>query len=476
MNYQIKGFLPIEPFHYFEEISAIPRPSLHEGKIADYLEQFAKTHGLSCYRDTHHNVLICKNGCRGREEEPSVLLQAHTDMVAEVQAGFSHDFLSEGLTLLQRGTVLSADRTTLGADDGFGVAVMLAILADKTASHPPLECLFTSAEEIGLVGASAFDYDRITARRMVNLDSAEEDLIITGCCGGIRTTIEMPISKEPLAGTAIALSLGGLFGGHSGEDIHRGRLNAHATMGALLLALREMTDFRLVSVSGGEKDNAIPRECEAVLVPQSLAAAKAALPRLRERLASLITAREDEGAYLRLEELAASSALTAEDTEHVLMLLCAPNGILRARADGSPEKSRNLARIRTEDSVMSFGYSSRSPMQAQLNESCAELEAFAAATGGKATHVAPYPGWESPADSPLTRAWSDAMLAVTGKRPATTVIHAGLECGLITGACKGMEAISVGCNVHDLHTPKETMELDSMERVYRTMIKFLQLM
>ena len=192
----MKQFLSERPARFFEEISAIPRASGKEEGIADYLVEFAKAQGLEWYRDAANNVLIKKSGSEGREKEQPLLMQAHTDMVTEVAFGFDHDFDKEGVILVQEGNVLSAKGTTLGADDGFGVALMLAVLEDEALSHPPVECLFTATEETGLIGAGQFDYDRLAARRMLNFDSAEEHLVITGCCGGIRSDIHMPVTVQ----------------------------------------------------------------------------------------------------------------------------------------------------------------------------------------------------------------------------------------------------------------------------------------
>ena len=281
------------PLCFFEQISAIPRPSRDEGAIADWLVDFATQRGLECTRDAAHNVLIKKSATKGREKSPVVLLQAHTDMVCEKHPHVAHDFKTEGLSLVREGNFLRADGTTLGADDGYGVATMLALLDDEGISHPALECLFTSAEEVGLVGASKFDYRSIRAKYMLNLDAAEEDVVIVGCCGGLRAKLSVPVAFSPVCGKGMSLSLGGLCGGHSGEDVNRGRLNAHVLMGKLLPALRAKTDFRIVAISGGEKDNAIPRECTVTLLPDDLLAARDFAVGVEALARTHLTAKED---------------------------------------------------------------------------------------------------------------------------------------------------------------------------------------
>ena len=466
-------YLSYLPAQYFAEISAIPRASGNETAIADYLVSFAAKRGLDCYRDAANNVFIKKGATAGRESEPAVLLQAHTDMVAEKNAAVQHDFETDGIALCQTGNILSANGTTLGADDGFGVAIMLSVLDGGAVSHPPLECLFTASEEIGLVGAKAFDYSRITARCVVNLDSTDEQEVITGCSGGVRTELSLPIGAANEKTTAVRLWLTGLAGGHSGEDIGKGRANAHVTMGKLLAALQRHTAFRLCSLAGGDKDNAIPRECEAVLLADSEQGLTAFLKEKDALLASFLTSPADAGATLTAEIVETDRVLTRDDTARILSALAVPNGVLEAR-DSSPYTSRNLAKIETVADRIVLGFSSRSANEQALDRSCAALDALAVALGGTTRHFSRYPGWESAGESALCRAWQAAYACAVGKHCQPTVIHAGLECGIISAALGGAEAISVGCNIHDLHTPAERVELDSFERVYQTMLAFLK--
>lgn len=469
----INAYVSELPARFFEEISAIPRVSYYEERIADYLVAFATARGLAVYRDASHNVLIKKQGTVGRENERPLLLQAHTDMVAELAFGATHDFENEGLELQREGNILSAKGTTLGADDGFGVALMLSVL-EGAESHPPLECLFTAAEEVGLVGATAFDYDKISARRMINFDSAEEHLVITGCCGGIRTNITVPVCFERISTQGIEIALHGLCGGHSGEDIHRGRANALCVMGAILKKLQKLTPFRVVSVHGGDKDNAIPRDCVATIVPDDLNTALDFFANTEVLLQELVTSPDDSSRSLDVRTIEVQQALPHTDTARLLSVLGVRNGVLQARADGSPRTSRNLARVRVLADNIDFAFSSRSPDEKCLNESKRELEALARSIGGGASHHGRYPGWESEGDSPVNLLWQSCYRAVTGREISSTVIHAGLESGLISARLPGLDVIAVGCNIHDLHTPAERMELDSFERIYRTLLAFLR--
>ncbi len=470
----IKGIKNEKPFYYFEEISKIPRGSRNEAAITEYICDFAKSRGLAFIRDESNNVLITKKATLSRENEDAILLQAHTDMVCEKNKASSHDFINDPITLIQEGNILRADGTTLGADDGFGVATMLAILDSAEISHPRLECLFTSGEEIGLVGASQFDYRSITARKLINLDSAEENTVIIGCCGGVRTRFTCPMSEEKGSFSAYKIFINGLFGGHSGEDIDRKRLNANVLMGKLLKHISEKAEIRLVSMDGGDRDNAIPRECEATLV------CSLPLCEMREELysflKSFIMASEDKSLSLTIEKTDTSAAFSVNDTKKLIEILSTPNGVLKYRElpPVLPKVSRNLARARVKGGAIEFGFSSRSYLEDELDSCKAELDRLAEKIGGSAYHHERYPGWESPRSSKLVTDYVRAYENVNGGQPEITLIHAGLECGIITGSVKDMEAISIGCNVHDLHTPYETMEIDSMDRIYDIILEFLK--
>ncbi len=475
----IRGVKNEAPFKYFEEISKIPRASGNEAEIANYLVEFAKGLGLKWYKDSANNVLILKDASIGRENEEPIMLQAHTDMVAEKNVATVHDFVNDAIKLVQEGNILRADGTTLGADDGFGVAIMMAVLADTSISNPKIECLFTSSEEIGLVGASKFDYSKIESRRMINLDSAEEDTVIIGCCGGVRTEFTIPIAKEQGNFKGIKITIGGLCGGHSGEDINKNRLNSNVLMGEVIKRINNKFSVKLAYICGGDKDNAIPRECESIIVPYDnfdacLELASNIESVLREEF--IIKAKEDNGLFIKAECTNVDNCLNDEDTRKVLRVLSVPNAILRFRTVPPilPEKSRNLARIRTNDTSIEICFSSRSYYEEGLNESTSELDEVANEIDATTLHHERYPGWASSKDSKLVVDYQNAFYKVAGKKPEATLIHAGLECGLISGALEGLVAISVGCNVHDLHTPKETMELDSMDRVYEAVIEILK--
>ena len=474
----IHGVKNEAPFKYFEEISKIPRASGNEEAIANYLVDFAKRLGLSYFKDEFNNVLIVKKASLGRENEEPIMLQAHTDMVAEKNVATVHDFAKDEIKLIQEGNVLRADGTTLGADDGFGVAIMMAVLADNEISSPKVECLFTSSEEIGLVGASKFDYSKIESKRMINLDSAEEDTVIIGCCGGVRTELSVPVSFTTGEFDGIKITIGGLCGGHSGEDINKGRLNSNVIMGKVIKDIAKVSRVGIAYIHGGDKDNAIPRECEAIIVPcdKLEECYKRACLIEGEYVNELIKANEDSGLFIKVEYTKADKRTSSDDTDKILKVLSTPNAILKFREVPPilPEISRNLARVRTNENSIDVCFSSRSYHDEGINKSLNELDSIAKEIGASTYHHERYPGWASDKDSKLVTDYQNAFFKVAGKKPEPTLIHAGLECGLISGAIENFVAISVGCNVHDLHTPKETMELDSMDRVYEAIIELLK--
>ena len=477
----IKGVKNEAPFYYFEQISKIPRASGNERAVAKYIYDFALELGLDAIIDKNNNVFVVKNATVGRENEAPIMLQAHTDMVAEKNVSTVHDFEKDPIELIQEGNILKANGTTLGADDGFGVAIMMAVLADNSISHPMLECLFTSSEEIGLVGASKFDYSNVKSRRMINLDSAEEDTVIIGCCGGIRTELTIPVTKEECKCDGIKITIGGLCGGHSGEDINKGRLNSNVLMGKAISYILESFPVTISYISGGDKDNAIPRECEAIIVPCSsddFDSCFNTAQGLEELLRKEIKASEDNGLFVSVERCAPFYTLSSDDTKAILKVLSVDNAVLKYRTEPPilPESSRNLARIRTnyDDESISIGFSSRSYLEGGLKASTDELDKLSFSIGSDCYHHEKYPGWLSNKDSALVIDWQNAFEKVSGKRPEATLIHAGLECGLISAELEGLVAISVGCNVHDLHTPQETMEISSFDKIYEAIIEVLK--
>ena len=495
-NRILSGYEPANVLSFFEDICAIPRVSGDERAIADYIENFARERGLSCYRDHVHNVFVKLPASAGHESAPAVMLQGHTDMVGEKTADSTHNFATDGLRLrVDADGWISATDTTLGGDDGIAVAMMLAILDNPPEPHPAIECLFTVSEETGLEGAWAFDpvAAEATARTMINLDSEAEGIITAGCSGGMRTDIMVPVTCEPAEGVAVKITLDGFTGGHSGVEIHEGHTNAIKAMGRLLTSVWESMDFKLVSINGGGKDNAIPRGCEAVVMVEyntkdvggkELVAEIFCheMEREAEKLSkepNMIPA--DKSFTCTAEILPESPALCMDDksTFAVLSLLTlVRDGVLSmsAHVKGLVAHSRNLGIVKTitdgegKPTAVKFSMSTRSASNSHLDDSQRELEALAMicnGDGANAAHRARYPGWDYAPVSPLRDLWTAVSERMYGVTPKVEVIHAGLECGILCDKLGEMDIISVGPDMKDIHTPREMLSIPSVERTYR---------
>jgi len=454
-------------FKYFEEISAIPRMSLHEEKIADYIENFARERSLFCVRDSANNVFVTKAATPGREKDGAVLLQGHTDMVCEANEGTVHDFLTDGLDLYVDGDFIKARGTTLGADDGVAVAMMLAALDGEFSSHPALECLFTSGEEIGLVGAGCFDYSLIKARKMINLDSAEEGFVTVGCAGGVRSAVTLEGVLEENSDPCLRITVKGLIGGHSGEDINRNRHSATALIFRILRSLSLRHDVRLVSVNGGDKDNDIAREACAVIACKDAYAVKKELALIECDVRGEL-AESDKNMLLLVSDEVCGKAFDKDSTKKILLCGSVRTGVLKmsAQIDGLVEFSRNLGSVSTDGEKINFVWSTRSPKEGQLDSG--EEEITLAAELCNATeikHYNRYPGWNYPGQSELCDSFCAAFEKLYGKEIKRLILHAGLECGLVKNAIPDMDIISVGPDEIDIHSPDERLGIPSTQRL-----------
>ena len=477
MEYLIQGYEPACLFRFFEEICAIPHGSRNEEKVADYLVEFARSRQLEVYRDGMHNVLIRKPATAGREGEPPVLLQGHTDMVCEKNADVVHDFTRDPLKLaLTNDGKVYACGTTLGADDAVAVVIMMSLLDGALDSHPALECLFTTQEEIGMHGADAFDCSLIRARRMINLDSESDNSAIVGCAGGIRSDMAVPVTRVPFAGEAVSIKVKGLIGGHSGENIHLGRGNANKIMGRLLAQLMRDDRLFLCTLEGGLKDNAIPRECSATVAVPFAASAMETLAAATEAIRGELVA-DDKDFAVELSSAAAPAVMMDESSTRriVTVLELSHSGVLAMnQAIGIVEFSRNLAVIRTKETEVIITFSSRSPKESQLDASVLELDTLAGFVGGSVAHHSRYPGWDYAPISPLRDAYVAAYSRMYGEMPIIKSIHAGLECGLLKSRIPDLDIIGLGANLENIHSPREKMELASCEKLWKIVSELLR--
>ena len=481
MSYIINGYKPEKLFRYFEDLAAIPHGSGNESAVADWLVAFAAERGLECVRDEWNNVLIRLPASEGREGEPALLLQGHTDMVCEKNNDTVHDFTKDPLKLAITDGWLHAVGTTLGGDDGIAVAAMMTVLDGGLKSNPPIECLFTTEEETGLTGAGNFDYSLLRARRMINLDNEDINILIAGCAGGVRSEMDMPINTVPYAKTRITIELKGLCGGHSGGCIHMGRANANKLMARILLALQSEHPFRLVSIDGGSKDNAIPRECCAVIATEQVEESLRFLAAYEKTVAAelgeedknfhLVTSTEEADAKDRAMDTLATSRVLA-------VLSSAQNGVIEMSHDvpGLVEYSRNLGVIRTDRENARFRavWSTRSAIEAQIDASIAQLSALGALVGAKMNHHSRYPGWSFEKNSAMREQYLESYRRVMGRDVEVTIIHAGLECGIIKNHLPEMDAISVGPDLQGIHSPDEKMDLASCEKFWEILVGVIE--
>lgn len=460
---------PQRVFRYFEELCGIPHGSGNTKAISAYCMAFARLHGLDAEQDAYNNVLIRKPGSAGYENHPPVILQGHLDMVCEREPECTIDFARDGLELFVEGDWIGARGTTLGGDDGIAVAMGLAILEDDTLAHPPLEVLFTTDEETGMDGAVGLDASRLKGRTLINADSEEEGVLTVGCAGGARAELRIPVAREPVSAPCYTVTVDGLIGGHSGAEIHKGRLNSNIVMGRFLQSLPE--GFRLVKLAGGLKDNAIPRQTVCVLAGEDPTAAAAAFT-----AANRIPA-DPELTVTVAPAPAAATAVTAADSRRVAAFLTTVKNGAQAMSrhiDGLVETSLNLGVLELEETALRATFSVRSSVGASKTALLADLKQTAAAFGGTYSSHGHYPAWEYREVSPLR----DVMVAVyeelTGQKPVVKAIHAGLECGLFSEKLPGLDAVSFGPRMRDIHTTRERLCISSTGRTYAYLCRVLE--
>ncbi len=475
MQNVITGFEPAKVFDYFEQISAIPRSSGEEECISGFLVDFAKVHGLEYYQDDIWNVIIRKPASRGYEGLPAVALQGHMDMVCEKNSGTVHDFTRDPIKLVVKDGRLYADGTTLGADNGIAVAMMLAVLADDTIQHPPLECVFTVMEETGLTGAAMIDGAQIKAAYMINLDAEDEGIATVSCCGGIRTHLERTLDFVPVKGGCVEIAIGGLAGGHSGTDIDKGRANANKLMVRVLTALSEYSEFNLALINGGNKDNAIPRECRVVVaLPASAQEVEAFLENTKQAIAAKLV-EEDNGFTLTVADANANRMLTAEDTRSILTFMNeSPNGVVACGAEGFIESSINFASINTTGTGIECVFSARSVFEDKKHGIVSALEQTAAKAAFTALSTGDYPGWAYDPASRLRELAFVSYRELFNRELQVNAIHAGLECGLFKAKNPSLDIVAIGPNVVGCHTPNEYLDLASCSKVWRLLLAILE--
>ena len=474
---KLAGLQPANVFAYFEEICAIPHGSGNTKPISDYLVAFAKEHGLRCIQDDLNNVILFGEGTCGMEDHEPVIIQGHMDMVCEKDEACPIDMDTQGLDVTHDGEFVFARGTTLGGDDGIAVAFALALLADKTIAHPPLEVVITVDEETGMFGAAGIDLSMLKGRKLLNIDSEEEGIFTVSCAGGARGTIRLPLQRRAVYGPCVRLTVEGLQGGHSGVEIHKNRANANKVMGLFLERVQKLMPLCITKLQGGAKDNAIPRSCQVTLVALGMY-----IERINEIAAQLqqeIREQYDEPeAIVRGDDVDAlgGNALTTECTAKVIGLLnAAPNGIQAWSKDieGLVQTSLNLG-VAELDEDLRLTFAVRSSVNKEKRELLDRLAELAKFYDGNYSEVGDYPAWEYKQDSTLRDTMVKVYTDMFGATPQVVAIHAGLECGLLSEKLPGLDCVSIGPQMFDIHTSRERLDIASTERTWNFLLEVLK--
>ncbi len=480
----LDGIKPRVVFKYFEEICNIPHGSGNTKAISDYLVSFAKDRGLKYIQDELNNVIIFKPGTEGYENSQPVILQGHIDMVCEKESDSNFDFEKDGLKLLVKDNIITADKTTLGGDDGIAVAYALAILSDDKGniSHPPIEAVFTVDEEIGMLGAIRLDCSPLKAKTMINIDSEDEGILLVSCAGGVTVGCHLPFELEGAADkTFYEIKVNNATGGHSGIEIIKESANATKVLARVLYAISEKVDYRLVSISGGLKDNAIPREAVAVIAVA--ADAKREISSVVVELDKIVKAEyhgTDKEIFLTVHESdSMDNAMTEKSTRKIVNTIYnMPNGIMKMSQDipNLVQTSLNVGITKTLENEVVCSFSVRSSVESEKKELVSRLNSIMTLCGGTVEIQGDYPGWEYKQDSRLRELMVKAYKRQYGSSPKIEAVHAGLECGIFAGKIPGLDCVSFGPQMDDIHTPSETLYIDSVERSWEYLLKVLEML
>lgn len=464
---------PERVFYYFEKISEIPRGSGNEKAVSDYCLSVAEGLGLEAFRDEYNNVVIRKPATKGYENHPGVIIQGHLDMVCEKNKATVHDFEKDGIKLVVDGDYLRADGTTLGGDDGIAVAMGLALMEADDIDHPALECLFTTDEEAGMGGATGFDASVLQGTRLINLDSEDEGIFVVSCCGGAKAHLLVPMEWEevPEDLCCIELKVSGLAGGHSGSDIHLQRASAGKLMGRMLRQAAKTFYFRLAGINGGLMDNAITRECEALLyIPKEDLEEFADMCSQFEQVFTSEYAGSETGIKISAALCEGSgkvmSVKRASDVIYALNLI--PSGVQRIslQMNGLVETSNNLGIIKTTEENVEFVSAVRSSIATVKYDILEKMAMIAELTDSKFFIKSQYPGWEYRLQSRLREVCVETFRDMYGEEPSVESIHAGLECGLLSSKSPQIDMISIGPDMRGVHTPQERLSIPSVERTW----------
>lgn len=476
---EISNLKSFRVFHFFEEISKIPRPSFHEKAISEYLVKFAKERNLEVRVDDTFNVVIKKSATSGYENSKVVAIQGHTDMVCEKNKDVEHDFLKDPIKLIYDGDILKADKTTLGSDNGIAVAMALAILDSNDIPHPPIEAIFTACEESGMEGVNALDVSDLKANIFLNIDSDEEGIFTVGCAGGVKCDIEIPVNFESNDKSSYCFGVYGLMGGHSGIDVNKGRANSNKLLARALNILSKDIDLSLNKIEGGAKDNAIPREAEAIISinDKDLDLLQEKIKDL-EKIYKIEYKNTDPNLHLKLEKVEnQQKALCKDDFNKILTsLMILPNGVqtMSTEIENLVESSINLGVIKTNEDKIEIVASIRSALSSKKEFIMEQVELYLKSIGGSIIFRGSYPAWEYNANSVIRDKCIKVYKEMYNKEPKLQIIHAGLECGLFSQKMPHLDLVSFGPNLYDIHTPDEGASISSIDRTWQFLLNLLK--
>ena len=473
---------PKKVFYYFEEICKIPHGSRNTRQISDYLVNFAKEHGFKYVQDELNNVIIYKPATAGYENGPTVILQGHMDMVCEKRPDVEHDFTKDGLNLSVKDGYVSANGTTLGGDDGIAVAYSLALLDSTDIPHPALEVLITVDEEIGLLGAFGLDCSVLSGKRMINMDSEAEGSLWISCAGGLSGVSHIPVTRLEAKGEKLTVKISGLMGGHSGAEIDKNRANANSLLGKFLYGLKKAADYELISVQGGQKDNAITREsvAELLILKEDLKAVEEYAAYMqnawREEYAGT-----DEGITVTVSDDGEKEVKVFHPTSKekvVFFLVNVPYGVqkMSGTIEGLVETSTNIGILKTSEDEVLGSSSIRSSVETARDALSDKIQYLTEFLGGEYERQGVYPAWEYRKDSPLRDKMVEVYEEMYGEKPNVVAIHAGLECGLFYKKMEGLDCVSLGPDMKDIHTSEEVLSVSSTERVWKYLVKVLEIL
>jgi len=477
---RLENIEPKRVFYYFERLSQIPRCSGNEKMASDYIKSVGEELGLETIQDEFLNVIIRKPASPGYENSEGVIIQGHMDMVCEKENGVDHDFTRDPIELIVDGDYIRANGTTLGADNGIAVAMGLAIMEDKSLEHPSIELVITTSEETEMNGALGLSKDLLKGKRLLNIDSEEEGILTTGSAGGELIEVKLPAEYEEIGNfTEIDIEVRGLMGGHSGMEIHKDRGNSIKILNSILKELKSSINIRLISIEGGTKDNAIPRQSKAKIAValDELSVFVNKIEEIKNNILDEYKLREPGMEIVVTKGSSAAKALKEKILVELIILL---DGILTGvytRIPGNEdivESSSNLAIVRTEEGNITIQISTRSSSKEKLLELRERILDVVRSTSSKYSIGNQYPEWEYNPNSELRDTALALYKEMFGKEMESTVIHAGLECGVFAEKYPGLDIISFGPNIYDVHTPMEKLSISSTERTYRYLVELLK--